>query len=45
MVSYWREMSNMNGLFLSGDTKSEENENLNSKFKANLLQAGIEPAT
>ncbi len=45
VVSYWREMSNMNGLFLSGDTKSEENENVNAKFKTNLLRAGIEPAT
>ncbi len=33
------------GLFLSGDTKSEENENVNAKFKTNLLRAGIEPAT
>ncbi len=33
------------GLFLSGDTKSEENGNVNAKFKTNLLRAGIEPAT
>ncbi len=38
-------MSNMNGLFLSGDTKSEENGNVNAKVKNNLLRAGIEPAT
>ncbi len=31
--------------FLSGDTKSEENGNVNAKVKTNLLQAGIEPAT
>ncbi len=42
---YWRETSNMNGLFLSGDTKSEENGNVNAKVKTNLLRAGIEPAT
>ncbi len=39
MVSYWREMSNMNGLFLSGDTKSEENGNVNAKVKTNVLRA------
>ncbi len=39
VVSYWREMSNMNGLFLSGDTKSEENGNVNAKVKTNLLRA------
>ncbi len=33
VISYWREMSNMNGLFLSGDTKSEENGNVNAKVK------------
>ncbi len=26
VISYWRETSNMNGLFLSGDTESEEME-------------------
>ncbi len=44
VISYWREMSNMNGLFLSGDTKSEENGNVNAKVKTNLLRAWIEPA-
>ncbi len=44
VISYWREMSNMNGLFLSGDTKSEENGNVNAKVKTNLLRACIEPA-
>ncbi len=39
VVSYWREMSNMNGLFLSGDTKSEENGNVNAKVKTNVLRA------
>ncbi len=29
----------MNGLFLSGDTKSEENGNVNAKVKTNLLRA------
>ncbi len=32
------------GFFLSGDTKSEENGNVNAKVKTNLLRAGIEPA-
>ncbi len=31
--------------FFSGDTKSEENGNVNAKVKTNLLRAGIEPAT
>ncbi len=44
VISYWREMSNMNGLFLSGDTKSEENGTVNAKVKTNLLRAWIEPA-
>ncbi len=39
VVSYWCEMSNMNGLFLSGDTKSEENGNVNAKVKTNVLRA------
>ncbi len=33
------------GFFLSGDTKSEENGNVNAKVQTNLLRAGIEPAT
>ncbi len=33
------------GFFVSGDTKSEENGNVNAKVKTNLLRAEIEPAT
>ncbi len=44
VVSYWCEMSNMNGLFLSGDTKSEENGNVNAKVKTNVLRAWIKLA-